>query len=202
MSIEFQDISLSQEMQPFIEEPHLVVSNQVMLRPLIKEDFARISDAVRASLKNLRMWLPWVAELPDENDHYGITISYYKEAESRTAYHYPAFKNENFLGIVSLYQISLANGSAILGYWCRSDVDSPLAFIEAIKSVIQLAFDKYGLQNLVIPVVFGNYVSELAAKQLNFKLQSIETDSGSPIKRFTLANQDFVRDSDTRFSYL
>lgn len=202
MSIEFQDISLREEIQPFIEEPHLIVSNQVILRPLINEDFARINEAIRLSLKSLHMWLPWTSDLPDENDHYGITINYYKEAESRTAYHYPAFKNEYFLGIVSLHQISIAKSTAILSYWCRSDADSPHAFIEAIKCVIQLAFDKYGIQSLVIPVVFGNYVSELAAKRLNFKIHSIETESGQPIKKFTLANLDFVRDSDIKFSYL
>jgi RimJ/RimL family protein N-acetyltransferase len=181
--------------------PHLITSTHNIIRPLIHEDFAAMCSAIKASLDSLQTWIPWIDHNPSSVDFYAITTNFYQEAERGDVIHFACYHNEYFMGLVSLHKYDIDEKTAVLSYWCRADLLTPIYFTSAIKCVLHYVFENIGMRVLVIPIVFGNYISEVMAKELRFKLRNVDLSSGKPIKRFTLNNEDFDRLPDVKFAF-
>lgn len=170
--------------------PFLIVTQNLIIRPLIKQDKKEVSDAIHESLKSLHMWLPSSEKVPSEDEYYNICTNFYTEAEEQTAYHFVVYQNEKFMGMCSLLEVSLAKNTAKLNYWCRSNSDNQNYFIEAINGLLRYALETSVIKAIYIDCVVGNFVNELAAKELNFKLQAVDIINGSQIKLYKIDNKD------------
>lgn len=167
--------------------PFLIVTPNLLIRPLINEDKKQLFEALRESFKMLRMWLPWAENIPNANDYHAIGEQFYKEGQDGLSMHYVVYRNEQFLGMCSLSNYHKEFESARLGFWCRSSNQNPNLFLEAINAIIQYTFKNTKLQTIYIPSVVGNFISEDYVKELNFKLSSIEIINGAQIKIFRIS---------------
>lgn len=166
--------------------PFLILTPNLIVRPLIHQDKAVISEAIKQSLKVLHMWLPWVETHPELEEYNVICDKFYSEAEANQAFHFVVYHNENFLGMCSLVEVDLDKGIAQLGFWCKVTSDEE-NFIEAVNAVLRYGFEQAKIKDFYVPCVVGNYMNELAAKELNFKLKSINIISGMQIKMFKIS---------------
>lgn len=171
-----------------IELPFLIITKNLIIRPLIKQDRAVVMEAIRESLPSLEMWLPWADTFPSVNEYASICQKFYAEAHEQLAYHFVVYQNEVFMGMCSLIEVNLKHGLAKLGYWCRTNSEDKSYFIEAINAVLHYSFEKIGIKEIYIQCLVGNFVSELAAKKLNFHLRSVELIEGQQIKLYKIDN--------------
>jgi RimJ/RimL family protein N-acetyltransferase len=167
--------------------PFLILTNDLIIRPLLTQDKNTVYTAVKECLKDLKMWLPWVEEKPKLEDADKICQKFYYQAERKEACHFSVYKNETFLGMCSFYETNYDAMTTHLGYWCREDKNSGEQFIDAINAILRYGFEVSGLKEVSVSCIVGNYTSELAAKKLNFKLQGIHLIKHKQIKLFKIS---------------
>jgi RimJ/RimL family protein N-acetyltransferase len=166
------------------EIPFLITTPNLLIRPLVSQDKGVLLEALRDSLKMLHMWLPWSSQTPNANDFVSLGEKFYKESTNEEVIHYAVYANDKFMGMCSLSHYSIEFSSVRLGFWCRSSPGDENYFLEAINGVLRYTFENMGIVNVYIPCMVGNFASEYFAKELNFKLASIEIINGSQIKIF------------------
>ncbi len=166
--------------------PFLILTKDLIIRPLLSQDRRIVNTAIKESLKNLKMWLPWVDEKPKLEDADKISQKFYYQAEHNQAYHFAVYKNEHFMGMCSFYDTDYRSMSTHLGYWCREEQNSGEEFLGAINAILRYGFEEAGIKEFSISCIVGNYTSELAAKQMNFKLQGIHLIKNKQIKVFKI----------------
>jgi len=172
----------------YIKLPFLIVTQNLIIRPLIKQDKKEMMEAIRDSLSNLQMWLPWSDKRPPTNEFVTICQNFYSEMEENLAYHFVVYQNDKFMGMCSLMNVDLKSRSARLGYWCRQNSDNQDYFIEAINGLLRYALESSTLKEIYIECIVGNYLSELTAKELHFKLQSVDLIHNKQIKLYKFDN--------------
>lgn len=170
--------------------PFLMTTRNLILRPLLHLDSNNLSDSIKEGIKDMKMWLPWISTTPKAEDYKMITATFYREAENNEAKHVVVFHNENFIGMVSLYNIDNLDTAATLGYWFVNNKSKEI-LMEALRAAAQLAFEDWRLERLVIPCVAGNYFNEMAAKELSFKLNKVDLSGGQFIKIYELRAANF-----------
>lgn len=171
-----------------INMPFLIVTQNLIIRPLLKQDRNEIMQAIRASLSNIHMWLPWTDKIPLVNEFANICQTFYDEAEQHYAYHFVVYQNEKFMGMCSLAEVDITKRCARLDYWCRSSLNNPDYFIEALTGILKYTFESSDLEQIYINCMVGNYMSEIAAKKLNFKLTGVELINNTQIKLYSINN--------------
>ncbi len=170
--------------------PFLILTNDLIIRPLLTQDKTIVNNTVKESLKDLKMWLPWVDEKPKLEDADKISQKFYYQAERKEAYHFSVYKNETFLGMCSFYDTNYSTMTTNLGYWCREGGNSGEEFINAINAILRYGFEVAGISEFSISCIVGNYTSEVAAKKMNFKLQGIHLIKHKQIKIFKISSPE------------
>lgn len=194
-------MKLSEKIDNKIKLPFVILSNNTIVRPLMFEDKQLVSDAIQESLGNLKMWLPWVENAPKADDFQTIVEALYEEERKEEAYHFVAFHNQNFMGMVSLYNVDLAERSADLGIWFRNEYPAVAFFFEGIKSFIRYSFENLKLRTLEMPIVMGNFISEKVAKEIGFTLLKVDLNKHRQIKRYSLSYNEYDYDVDVKIVY-
>lgn len=189
-------IGSSTEKCDTINMPFLIITKNLIIRPLVKQDQAVVMEAIRESLQSLQMWLPWTDTFPSVNEYASICQKFYTEAQEQLAYHFVVYQNEVFMGMCSLMDVDLKQGLAKLGYWCRTNSVNQNYFIEAINAKLRYSFEKIGLKEIYIQCMVGNFVSELAAKELNFRLQSVDLIDGKQFKLYKIESSAVLPELD------
>ncbi len=194
-------MKLSERVENKIKLPFVILSNNTIIRPLMFEDRQIVSDAVQQSLGNLKMWLPWVEQAPKVDDYQAIVEALYEEERKEEAYHFAAFHNQNFMGMVSLYNLNLAEKSGDLGIWFRNEYPAVSFFFEGIKSFMRYSFENLKLRTLEMPIVMGNFISEKVAREIGFTLLKVDLNKHRQIKRYSLAYNEYNYDVDVKIVY-
>lgn len=166
--------------------PFLILTKDLIVRPIVSYDESGITNGIRECLKSLQMWLPWMEEKPDPQDAPKIATKFFNQSKNDEAFHFAIYRNEELMGMCSFYEFDSKGMSAHMGYWCKNDRRNEDYFIDAINALVKYAFHAVGLLQLNISCLVGNFVSEAAAKKLHFKLQGIQLLNQKQIKLFLL----------------
>lgn len=166
--------------------PFLIISKDLIIRPIISYDESAITKGIAECLKNLQMWLPWMEEKPDVADAPKIAKKFYSQTSKKGTFHFAVYRNEELMGMISFYELDEKNLSSHMGYWCKNDKKNEDYFIDALNATVKYAFYGAGLLHINISCLMGNFISEAAAKKLNFKLQGIQLLNQKQIKLYLL----------------
>ncbi len=176
--------------QQIISLPFLITTKNLVLRPLLNEDIALITNAIDANLPELKRWLPGLGRDMQSIDSAQLAQYFYDEVKSNKANHLVVYNDHDFIGMVSLYDLSDNGLTVKLGYWFNTaaNIDMAGIFREALRAITQFAFDEWKVLTLIIPCVAGNFFNETTAKELKFKIKRIDLVGGKFIKIYELSN--------------
>jgi RimJ/RimL family protein N-acetyltransferase len=176
-----------------IAEPFLITTPHLVLKPLRYQDMHIANSSIIKGINSIKMWLPWVVEHPKQAESAQISAGFQQEAKDGEAYHFMVYSqgDQEFIGMVSIYLENAIKKVIKLGYWFK-EVSNSQVFIESIKTVLQFAFNELGVLKVIIPCVAGNFHSEIAAKELKFKLKRIEFVDGNSLKIYELKSFELV----------
>lgn len=173
--------------RPEIKMPFLVLTPNLIVRSMTSHDKPQMMESLKHSLTNLHMWFPWIDTHPDVEEYINICDTLYRETENKDAYHFIVFHHEVMIGMCSVLDVNIERNSAYLGYWCRY-IEEGINFGEAINAILRYCFEQTPIEEFLIPCLVGNFNNELIAKELNFKLRSIDLINGKQIKIFKMSD--------------
>lgn len=153
----------------------LYQNNRIRIRPYRKEDVDDLYACVRASIPEMKPYLPWVHDAYSRQDSenwvqwtqknwtYGVQYDFVIEELSK----------QTLIGGVGLLKINPYERSAELGYWLHSEYAGQGITSEAAKLAVQYAKEELGLKRIIIYMSLCNIASQKIAQKLG--AQYLET---------------------------
>jgi ribosomal-protein-serine acetyltransferase len=151
--------------------PHTRFTPRLALRPFRRRDAGAIHEAVKASIQDLQLWLPWASR------DYSKSVSQHFVRDSISAWNegrafdFAIRRREDpdrHLGNVSIWYTSKQNAVAEVGYWVRSDETRRGICTEAVAHLLGIGFEDLGMHRITLRIAVGNRASERIAEKLGF----------------------------------
>lgn len=156
--------------------PERVPTRRFMLRRFNRRDVDAMTAAVRASLPELQLWLPWAHPGYDRDDaaaYVRDSVASWREGRAYDFAIRPHDDPELHLGNVSIWHVSRLGRSAEIGYWVRSDRTSQGVGTEVTAALVQAGFERMGLHKVILRIAVGNESSERIADKLGFTREGV-----------------------------
>ena len=175
----------------------IVVSNEILLERIRISDAGTIFTAIDQNRSHLGAWLPFVNITKEPKDsevfiHKAIAIRDETLNEVYTIWY-----KGDFAGIIGFHNTDRVNEKSEIGYWLISEMTGKGIIARSCLSLIQLAFEKMGMNRIMIRCAVGNAPSEKVATRLGFTFEGIErngerhADIFLDVKVFSLLKQEF-----------
>lgn len=134
-----------------------------------------LTDAILASLDELRPWMAW-AGAPSLEQTRMFTAAAEDGWDNSTGWTFTILHDEEPAGTVGLdcYQPML--DQAQIGYWIRSDLAGRGYMKEAARAVVEFAFADIGLHRLELHASADNVASVKVAESLGFQREGVARD--------------------------
>ena len=178
----------------------IVVSNEILLERLNINDAATIFYAIDQNRSHLGVWLPFVdftREIKDTEAFINTIVS--QRDVSRNEAYTIWFKGE-FAGVIGFNNTDKVNEKTEIGYWLVEDKTHHGIIHQSCQVLIELAFEKMGMNRITIKCAVGNQVSERVAHRLGFIFEGIERNGERyhnhffDLKIFSLLKREFLPD--------
>ena len=145
-----------------------LTDGRILLRPYRPGDIKTVYNAVRESLPELIVWMPWAHPDYSIDDTRAWIKSCPEMWAKDTEYNFAILeaKNGSFLGGCGLNRINLAEGFANLGYWVRSTCTKQGIALAAARLLARFAFEELKLKRIEVGAATGNIASQRVAEKL------------------------------------
>lgn len=150
-----------------IDETLALARNTVQIRRAERADAPRVLDAVRASVAELEIWMPWAHagySLDDTTTWLELCCDGWEKA---TQYSFVAVDvaTGEVLADCSISQINRMHGFANLGYWVRSSATGQGLGSALARRVARFGVEEIRLNRLEILTALGNVASQRVAEK-------------------------------------
>jgi len=150
-----------------IDETLTLARNTVQIRRAERTDARRVLDAVRASVAELEIWMPWAHagySLDDTTTWLELCCDGWEKA---TQYSFVAVDvaTGEVLADCSISQINRMHGFANLGYWVRSSATGQGLGSALARRVARFGVEEIRLNRLEILTALGNVASQRVAEK-------------------------------------
>nr|WP_251025697.1 GNAT family N-acetyltransferase [Bacillus sp. ISL-47] len=145
------------------------------MRPALPGDGKVVHDAIMASVKELKQWLPFARnEQSMEEVEAGIRMSYAKFI-SREDFRIHIYKKEDniFVGSTGLHRIDWDVRKFEIGYWGDSRYQKNGYITEAAERLTKFAFEHFQANRVEIRCDPRNINSSKIPERLGYKLEGI-----------------------------
>jgi|SRR5437588_3995702 len=139
----------------------------ILVRPYRQEDADLLYEAVRESIAEVSLWLPWCHENYSIEDSREFVSTRGKSAADGEWYSFAVFEKERgkFLGGVGLNFINRVHLMANLGYWVRTGSVGRGVATSATRLAARFALEELGLHRIEIVVAVDNLASQRVAEK-------------------------------------
>ena len=147
----------------------------VLLEPYRIGDTDRLYQAVRESVAEVSVWLPWCHADYSIKESRAWVESQAEVWEKGTDYDFVITdaKDGSFLGGCGLNHIDQANRIANLGYWVRTSRTKRGVASAAVRLLAQFGLGKLKLNRIEIVVAVGNKASQRVAEKVGATREGI-----------------------------
>jgi len=154
----------------------LLESDRLVLQRFTRRDAATLDDAIRVSLADLNLWLPWARLDYTSADTTGFIRESIQAWKEERAWDYSIRSKEDIrhhIGNISFWTVSKLGKIAEIGYWVRSDEASKGVCTEAVRLLLDETFNSMGYHKVVLRVAVGNDASDRVAEKVGFTREGI-----------------------------
>jgi len=151
-------------------------SERLVLQRFSKRDAGSLDEAIRESLADLNLWLPW-ARLDYTNSD---TTAFIRESiqawKEERAWDYSIRLQDDLrshMGNISFWTVSKLGKIAEVGYWVRSSATSRGICTEAVDLLLKEIFESMGYHKIVLRIAVGNDASDRVAEKLGFTREGV-----------------------------
>jgi RimJ/RimL family protein N-acetyltransferase len=138
----------------------------IRIRPYRLDDAQAIFDAVRESMNQLQLWMPWCHprySIEEARSWLGVQVQAFQQ---RTTFEFAITTDEGtYLGGCGLNQIDSLNQRANLGYWVRSSATGKGVATAATEMTRAWGFGHTDLVRIEVLVAVGNIASRRVAEK-------------------------------------
>ena len=152
----------------------IVVSNEILLERIRISDAETIFRAIDQNRSHLGRWLPFVdmtMEINNSESFINKVIAVRDETFNEV---YTIWYKADFAGIIGFHNTDRVNEKTEIGYWLIFEMTRKGIITSSCRSLIQVAFEKMGMNRITIRCAIGNTPSENVPTRLNFTFEGIE----------------------------
>ncbi|HEV2911734.1 MAG TPA: GNAT family protein [Pyrinomonadaceae bacterium] len=144
-----------------------LTDGQLLLRPYRAEDTQALYDAVRESIEELALWMPWCHADYAIEESRAFIMSRDEARAKHEDYSFGIFDAQTlrYLGGVGLNHFSSEHGYANLGYWVRTGCTGRGIASAAARLTAHFGFEELGLHRIEIVVAVENTGSRRVAEK-------------------------------------
>ncbi|CAH0346717.1 GNAT family N-acetyltransferase [Bacillus sp. CECT 9360] len=172
-----------------IELPSTINTERLFLRMPKPGDGKAVNDAIRASINELKPWLPFVQNTPAVEDTEQNIREAYINFLNRESLRFLIFHKQSqaLIGSTSLHNIDWRIPKFEIGYWVDTRFSGSGYITEAIKGLSSFAFDELKARRLEIRCESTNHKSRLIPERIGYELEGIlrNEDLSADGKRLT-----------------
>ncbi len=157
------------------EVPEVITSERLELRAPRLEHVAALTKAVRASLPELKPWMPWATDDYDrdgceENVRRAMAVFVTKQD---LRYHIFERRSGRLIGSTGLHTIRWEVPRCEIGYWLASSETGKGYVTEAVRALTGVAFERLGAKRVEIRLDDLNVASAAVAERCGFNLDGV-----------------------------
>lgn len=162
-----------------IEVPTRLETPRLILRCPQPGDGARLNEAVRDSIADLRPWMPWAQSVPsvDESEAYcRRQQARYLLREDLVLLIFdrePGGAAGRLLGATGLHRIDWSLRRFEIGYWARHGHAGQGYITEAVRALTRMAFDQLEARRLEVRMDDRNEASQRVAESAGFSFEGV-----------------------------
>ena len=153
------------------------VDHEIALKPAEPANAAALYALIESSRSYLATWLPWVMySISAKQTEQFIRQTTSKKNRLEQVVYVIWYKNQ-ITGLIDLHFIDTFNRKAYIGYWLGQSWQGRGIMTRACRSLIDMAFDFYDLNRIVIRCAEGNDKSSAIPLRLGFAYEGTERQS-------------------------
>lgn len=142
-------------------------SESIKIRPYKAEDAISLLEAAKESLSTVGTWLNWCTPNFNLETAQNWVDSKILDFQSQAEYEFAIVSDQNrFIGGCGLNAIHRCNARANLGYWIRASATKHGVATQAVRQLVQWAFQNTDLIRLEIVVATDNHASLRVAEKV------------------------------------
>lgn len=149
------------------------VSNDILLRPVSLDDAEEIFSTIDRERKYLGKWLRFVEQTNDPADTRRFIESVMVWVNGPADIVYSIKYQGHFAGLIGFKFTDSLNRKTEIGYWISEPFQGKGIVTQAVRALINQAFDQWGFHRIQINVATGNQRSKRIPKNLGFTLEGI-----------------------------
>jgi RimJ/RimL family protein N-acetyltransferase len=147
----------------------------LLIRPLRQEDAGALYEAVRESISEVSLWLPWCHQNYSIEETREFIGSRELASQGGEWYSFGIFEKDGggFLGGVGINFINRTHEMANLGYWVRTAAAGRGVATMATRLAARFGFEELGLHRIEIVAAVGNIASQRVAEKAGAKREGV-----------------------------
>jgi ribosomal-protein-serine acetyltransferase len=148
---------------------------QILIRPYRAEDTSAVYEAVRESIKEISVWMPWCHEDYAIEETSAFIMSREQAWREDREYTLGIFEvgSRDFLGSTGLTFVNRVHNCANLGYWVRSSRTGHGVASRAARLAARFGLEQLGFQRIEILAAVGNHASQRAAEKAGARREAV-----------------------------
>lgn len=157
------------------EIPTKIETERLVLRMPKPGDGAVINSAIRASINELKPWLPFAQTTPTAEETEINILEAHLLFMKKENLRYLIFSKETgeFIGSTGFHSIEWEIPKMEIGYWINTEASGFGYMSEAISALTDLALNGFGCKRLEIRCDAENYKSRAIPEKLGFVLEGV-----------------------------
>jgi ribosomal-protein-serine acetyltransferase len=134
------------------------------------DELFALTDRNRAHLSE---WLPWLPAIRSARDSLEFIRMTRRQVADNNGLQLALVRDGAIAGVAGFHHVDWANRATSIGYWLAADAQGRGTMTEAVRALVDHAFDGWGLERVEIGAAVGNARSRAIPERLGFTREGV-----------------------------
>ena len=145
---------------------------EITLEKLNLDHTQELYDLTALNREYLKEWLPWLDQIKSSDDTQAFIESTIKESSSGGAPNFAILYQGVICGVVGFHEINKQHRIGSFGYWLAEDHTGKGIITDAVRGLLKIGFDEFGLNKIEIRCAVDNSKSRAVPERLGFTYEA------------------------------